>query len=218
MHQCDCAPLHRCLGGRDVRLASGFSRWLSRARRRCRPSSSGIRQARGSRRTAATAAAAAAARRRSSPTIRRNVGFFTARGGTIGYLIEPAAVVVVDSQYPDTAKLCLDGLNERSKNRAIDLLINTHHHDDHTGGNIGLQTVAKKVLAHAKAAEHHEDRGPGAAPARTEQTLPDRDVHRRLARAGRRRVDRGEVLRRGAHERRRGRSRSSARTSCTWAT
>src|SRR5688500_7469666 len=66
--------------------------------------------------------------------IRRNVGFYLGRGGTIGYLIDKGAVVVVDSQYPDSAKACLDGLNERSKNRGVDLLINTHHHGDHTQG------------------------------------------------------------------------------------
>ena len=33
--------------------------------------------------------------------IRRNVGFYLGRGGTIGYLIDKGAVVVVDSQYPD---------------------------------------------------------------------------------------------------------------------
>jgi hypothetical protein len=60
--------------------------------------------------------------------IRRNVGFYMGRGGTIGYLIDKGAVVVVDSQFPDSAKVCLDGLQERSKNHGVDLLINTHHH------------------------------------------------------------------------------------------
>jgi cyclase len=97
--------------------------------------------------------------------IRRNVGFFTGRGGAIGYLIDPAAVVVVDSQFPDTAKLCLAGLNERSKNRGIDLLINTHHHDDHTLGNAIFKPSAKKILSHAQAAELMKTRpGRGAAP------------------------------------------------------
>ena len=45
--------------------------------------------------------------------IRRNVGFFTGRGGTIGYLINAGGVVVVDSQFPDAAKLCVAGINEQ---------------------------------------------------------------------------------------------------------
>jgi len=85
--------------------------------------------------------------------IRRNVGFFTGRGGTIGYLINTNGVVVVDSQFPDSAKLCLEGLQERSKNRGVDLLINTHHHGDHTGGNIAFKGIAKAIVANARAAE-----------------------------------------------------------------
>ena len=86
--------------------------------------------------------------------LRRNVGFFTGRGGTVGYLIDAKGVAIVDSQFPDSAALLLAGVNERSKSRPVDRLINTHHHGDHTGGNIVFKGVATKVVAHAKAAEH----------------------------------------------------------------
>jgi cyclase len=85
--------------------------------------------------------------------IRRNAGYYMGRGGTIGYLIDKGAVVVVDSQYPDSAKACLDGLQERSKNHGVDLLINSHHHGDHTQGNIAFKGVAKRVLAHERCVE-----------------------------------------------------------------
>jgi glyoxylase-like metal-dependent hydrolase (beta-lactamase superfamily II) len=104
--------------------------------------------------------------------IRRNVGFFTMRGGTIGYLVDPAAVVVVDSQFAPQAQACLAGLNERSKNRAVDLLINTHHHGDHTAGNISFKGAVKKVVAHARAAEHMRQ-PPGRNAPTTEQLYPD---------------------------------------------
>jgi len=104
--------------------------------------------------------------------IRRNVGFFTGRGGTIGYLIDAKGVAVVDSQYRDAAKLCLDGLNERSKNRPVDRLVNTHHHGDHTDGNIVFKGVAKKVVAHARAAELMRNPPPQGPPT-TEQLYPD---------------------------------------------
>ena len=54
-------------------------------------------------------------------------------------LKDKGAVVAVDSQFPDSAKACVDGLQERSKNRGVDLLINSHHHGDHTGGNISFK-------------------------------------------------------------------------------
>jgi glyoxylase-like metal-dependent hydrolase (beta-lactamase superfamily II) len=80
--------------------------------------------------------------------VRRNVGVFTARGGTIGYLVTPDAVVVVDSQFADTAAMFLDGMKPRTTRR-FDLLINSHHHPDHTGGNKVLQPSAAKIVAHA---------------------------------------------------------------------
>lgn len=103
--------------------------------------------------------------------IRRNVGFFTMRGGTIGYLINAGAVVVVDSQFPPEAKACLDGLNTRSNNRGVDVLLNTHHHGDHSGGNIAFRGAAKKVVAHEKAAAFMHA-PPGAQPP-TDQLYPD---------------------------------------------
>ena len=46
--------------------------------------------------------------------LRRNTGYWTARGGTIGWLINPGGVVAVDSQFPDTAALCIDELLKKS--------------------------------------------------------------------------------------------------------
>jgi glyoxylase-like metal-dependent hydrolase (beta-lactamase superfamily II) len=82
--------------------------------------------------------------------VRRNVGIFTARGGTIGWLINKDAVLVIDTQYADTAKLCVDGLKGKTANRSIDAVINTHHHADHTGGNAVFRPEAKKLIAQAR--------------------------------------------------------------------
>lgn len=105
-------------------------------------------------------------------SIRRNVGYFTMRGGTIGYMIDPRGIVVVDSQFAPEGKACLEGLNERSGSRPVDRLINTHHHGDHTGGNISFKGAAKKVVAHARAAEHMRQ-PPGAPAPAAEQLYPD---------------------------------------------
>lgn len=85
--------------------------------------------------------------------IRRDAGYFTAQGGTIGWLINKDAIVVVDTQYARTAQGCVDGLKERSAGRTIDLVMNTHHHGDHTGGNGVFQAVSKKIVAHARVPE-----------------------------------------------------------------
>jgi len=80
--------------------------------------------------------------------LRRNVGLFTARGGTIGWLAAPDALAVIDTQFADTAALCLAGLPGRG-DRTIDLVLNTHHHADHTSGNGVFRPVAKTIVAQA---------------------------------------------------------------------
>jgi cyclase len=81
--------------------------------------------------------------------LRRQVGIFTARGGTIGWLINPNGVVAVDSQFPDTAQLCIDELLKKSGKADIATLINSHHHGDHTGGNGVFRPKTKQIVAHA---------------------------------------------------------------------
>jgi cyclase len=68
--------------------------------------------------TAPTAATAAAVQT-AFHDLRRNVGIFTGQGGTIGWLINPGGVVIVDTQFPATAKTCLEGVRSRASNRAI---------------------------------------------------------------------------------------------------
>lgn len=79
--------------------------------------------------------------------LRRNVGFFTERGGTIGYLVTSDAMVIVDTQFPETAKHCLNGLQDQS-DHPLNLVINTHHHGDHTAGNPVFKGIAEKMVAH----------------------------------------------------------------------
>ncbi|HEY7766773.1 MBL fold metallo-hydrolase [Longimicrobium sp.] len=86
--------------------------------------------------------------------IRRNVGTFTMRGGTVGWLVNARGVAVVDTQFPAEARALLAGLQERSRGRGVDVLLNTHHHGDHTGGNGVFRGVARRVVAHSMADQH----------------------------------------------------------------
>lgn len=79
--------------------------------------------------------------------LRNNVGIFTERGGTIAWMIDSEAIVVVDTQFPDTAANLITEIKTRST-RQVDLLINTHHHGDHSGGNIAFAGLVQKVVAH----------------------------------------------------------------------
>lgn len=101
--------------------------------------------------------------------LRRNVGIFNQRGGTIGWLINRDGLLVVDTQFADTAPNLLAGLKERSP-RQIDVLMNSHHHPDHTGGNGVLRPAAKIIVAHERSKENQRV---AAEKAKAEVTLPD---------------------------------------------
>ncbi len=82
--------------------------------------------------------------------LRGSVGIFTARGGTIVWRIADDGIAIVDTQFPPSAKQMIDEVKKRSE-RKIDYVINTHHHGDHSGGNIAFKGLTDKVVAHSNA-------------------------------------------------------------------
>jgi len=83
--------------------------------------------------------------------LRRNVGIFTERGGTIGFLLTKDGAVVIDSQFADTAPHVIDEINKQAT-APIKFLLNTHHHGDHSSGNIAFKGIAEQVVAHQNCA------------------------------------------------------------------
>lgn len=79
--------------------------------------------------------------------IRNGVGLFTEQGGTIGWLNGSSGIVVVDSQFQNTAPNVIKELKSLS-DKPFKYLLNTHHHADHTGGNIAFKGLAEHVVAH----------------------------------------------------------------------
>ena len=80
--------------------------------------------------------------------LRNNVGIYTGRGGTIGWLIADDALVAVDTQFREQSENFISKVRETNEGQ-FDLLINTHHHGDHTSGNIAFEGMVKTHLAHA---------------------------------------------------------------------
>jgi glyoxylase-like metal-dependent hydrolase (beta-lactamase superfamily II) len=87
--------------------------------------------------------------------LRNNVGIFTEQGGTIAWLSNNAGMVVVDTQFQDPATHLIAELKKKSE-KPLQYLINTHHHGDHTGGNIAFKGLAEKVVGHVNCLANHQ--------------------------------------------------------------
>ncbi|MDP1763707.1 MAG: MBL fold metallo-hydrolase [Sediminibacterium sp.] len=79
--------------------------------------------------------------------LRGNVSIFSERGGTIAFYESKDGFAVIDSQFPDPAKHLVEELR-KIKELPVKFLINTHHHGDHTGGNISFKDIAEHVVGH----------------------------------------------------------------------
>lgn len=88
--------------------------------------------------------------------LRGGVGVFTERGGTIAYLITKDGLAVVDSQFPEQSAHLIGALKDQSQ-QPIRYLINTHHHGDHSGGNIAFKGIARHVVAHTNSATNQRN-------------------------------------------------------------
>jgi cyclase len=84
--------------------------------------------------------------------IRRNVGYFTGRGGTIGWYADSESAVIVDAQFPPSANVLYNEVQQYNTDTII-AVINTHHHADHTAGNYYFQNIADQIVAQANVPE-----------------------------------------------------------------
>lgn len=87
--------------------------------------------------------------------LRRNVGIYTERGGTIGFLLSKDGIVVIDAQFPDTAPHFIEAIKKQS-GVPFQYLLNTHHHGDHTSGNIAFKGIVGHVVAHENSAANQK--------------------------------------------------------------
>ena len=88
--------------------------------------------------------------------LRNDVGIFEEKGGTIAFLLSKKGIVVVDAQFPEQSKHLIDELKKKSE-KSFKLLINTHHHGDHSAGNISFKGIVGNVVAHANSKINQEN-------------------------------------------------------------
>ncbi len=83
--------------------------------------------------------------------VRGNVFRFVNQGGNVGVFETKEGFVIVDSQFPPQIKPVIDAIS--AKNKPVLYLANTHHHGDHTSGNISFKNLTDKVVAHNRVPE-----------------------------------------------------------------
>lgn len=86
----------------------------------------------------------------------KDIGIFTEKGGTIAFYLSNEGAVVVDTQFPDSAQHLIDELKKKNE-RPFRLVINTHHHGDHTAGNIAFKDLVPHILAHANSKANQQN-------------------------------------------------------------
>ena len=75
-----------------------------------------------------------------------NVYMLTGAGGNIGVSVGPDGILIVDDQFAPLADKIEAALKRLSPGK-LKLVLNTHHHGDHTGGNQHFG-VAANIIAH----------------------------------------------------------------------
>ena len=110
--------------------------------------------------------------------LKDNIGIFTERGGTIGFLLSKDGIVTVDSQFPDTSAHLIEELRKKAST-PFRFLLNTHHHGDHSSGNIAYKGLVEHVVAHQNSAVNQK----AAAEKQNtleKQLLPDQTFDKEL--------------------------------------
>src|SRR5882757_10321273 len=93
-----------------------------------------------------------------------NIYMLEGAGGNIGASVGDDGIVIVDDQYAPLAEKIQAALKSIS-DKSVRFIINTHYHEDHTGGNLYFQKQAP-IIAHdnvRKRLEKGGDAGNGSS-------------------------------------------------------
>lgn len=80
------------------------------------------------------------------------VTMLTGRGGNMGLSVGADGVLLVDDQFAPLSEKILAAIGAIT-DRPVDLVLNTHWHGDHTGGNANLQSAGALIFAHDRVRE-----------------------------------------------------------------
>jgi cyclase len=76
-----------------------------------------------------------------------NVYYLEGQGGNVGLLVGDDGVLLIDDQFAPLSEKLLAAIRELS-DKPIRMLVNTHVHGDHTGGNENFGKLGIDIVAH----------------------------------------------------------------------
>jgi len=91
-----------------------------------------------------------------------NVYMLEGQGGNIGVSIGDDGVLVIDNQYAYLTKKILAAIKALS-DKPIKIVMNTHHHGDHTGGNENMGKLGATIIAHDNVRKRLQEKSPKIA-------------------------------------------------------
>ncbi len=84
--------------------------------------------------------------------IKNNIYMVQDKGGNIGLSFGNDGVFIIDDQFEEIVPKLIENIKKIS-DKPIKYLVNTHHHHDHTGGNILLAKQGAAIISHKNVRE-----------------------------------------------------------------
>lgn len=82
--------------------------------------------------------------------VRDNIYMLKGRGGNIGVQIGDDGIFMIDNQFAQSSPMIRQRIRALS-DKPIELLVNTHHHGDHIGGNSNMAELGAMIFSHENA-------------------------------------------------------------------
>ncbi len=91
-----------------------------------------------------------------------NTYMLVGAGGNIGVSVGEDGVLIIDNQFAPLTQKIVDAIKKLS-DKPIKIVMNTHHHGDHTGGNENFGNLGATIMAHDNVKKRLKEKSPAIA-------------------------------------------------------
>lgn len=91
-----------------------------------------------------------------------NTYMLVGAGGNIGVSVGEDGVLIIDNQFAPLTQKIIDAIKQLS-DKPVKIVMNTHHHGDHTGGNENFGNLGATIMAHDNVKKRLKAKSPEVA-------------------------------------------------------